>query len=159
MIIWALGASIGFPALNIAAMTGTRPGEEGLASGLINTSFRVGFPLGLAVLLTVAGATDPEPAGAVNPSAVAAGLVTGFQYALLAAALLGVLGFIIALRIKEAGTPPVGNREPEGVRAELKKVVEAVGKDSEAPPLWEKLTSLVGPGRSIAMGEFDEVAL
>jgi hypothetical protein len=103
MVVWALGASIGFPALSIAAMAGTRPGEEGLASGLINTSFRVGFPLGLAVLLTVAGATDPAPAGAAN--AAAAGLVTGFQYALFAAVLLSLLGFVIALRIKDVKPP------------------------------------------------------
>ncbi len=106
MIIWALGASMGFPALSIAAMAGTRPGEEGLASGLINTSFRVGFPLGLAVLLTVAGATDPAPVGAANvAAATAAGLVTGFRYALITAALLGLLGFIIALRLKDMRPP------------------------------------------------------
>ncbi len=93
MILWALGASIGFPAINVAAIAGTKPGEEGLASGLITTSTRLGFPLGLAVLLTVAGATDPAPD--------AAGVVTGFRYAIAAAALLGVLGVFVALRVKE----------------------------------------------------------
>jgi Protein of unknown function (DUF1428) len=39
----------------------------------------------------------------------------------------------------------------------LKKVVESVGADKEAYPLWEKLMHLVGPGRSIAMGEFERV--
>jgi MFS family permease len=98
MILWALGASIGFPAINVAALAGTKPGEEGLASGLISTSTRLGFPVGLAVLLTVAGATDPQPvAGAVS----AAGVVRGFQFAIAAAALLGVLGVLIAMRIKE----------------------------------------------------------
>ncbi len=43
MLLWSFGASIGFPALNIAALAGTRPGEEGLASGIIGTSQRVGF--------------------------------------------------------------------------------------------------------------------
>ncbi len=105
MILWALGASVGFPALSIAAMAGTRHGEEGLASGLVNTSFRIGFPLGLAVLLTVAGATDPAPVGAANAVAAAAGLVTGFRYALITAALLGLLGFIIALRLKDMRPP------------------------------------------------------
>lgn len=104
MIIWALGASIGFPALNIAALAGTKPGEEGLASGLINTSTRVGFPLGLAVLLTIATAMDPTPI-TTDPSAAAAGVVIGFQYALLAAAILGLLGVFVALRIKEAPKP------------------------------------------------------
>ncbi len=93
MILWSLGASIGFPAINVAAIAGTKHGEEGLASGLITTSTRLGFPLGLAVLLTIAAATDPAPD--------AAGVVTGFRYAIAAAALLGVLGVLVALRIKE----------------------------------------------------------
>src|SRR2546425_13350513 len=65
MLIWSFGAIIGFPALNIAALAGTKRGEEGLASGIIGTSQRVGFPLGLAILLTIATATDP-PAGAAS---------------------------------------------------------------------------------------------
>jgi len=58
----------------------------------------MGFPLGLALLLTVAGATDPKPVADV---ASAAGLVRGFQFAIGTAALLGVLGVLIALRVKE----------------------------------------------------------
>ncbi|QQG48217.1 MAG: MFS transporter [archaeon] len=98
-VVWAFGASIGFPAVNIAAVAGTKPGEEGLASGVVNTSFRIGFPVGLAVLLTIAGAFDPPAAG--SPSAVAQGIVAGFQVAMVAAALLGVLAFVITLRLKD----------------------------------------------------------
>jgi MFS family permease len=104
LIVWALGASIGFPAVNIAAIAGTQHGEEGLASGVVNTSFRIGFPLGLAVLLTVAGAFDPPTAQA------ATGLVTGFQYALAAGALLGLLGLAIAFRIKDVEKPDWKNQ-------------------------------------------------
>ncbi len=102
LLLWATGASLGFPAVNIAAVSGTEHGEEGLASGVVNTSFRIGFPLGLAILLTVAGTFDPQPAnGSVDP----VGIVAGFRVALLAGALLGVLGFIIALRIKDSRPP------------------------------------------------------
>ena len=97
LLIWALGASIGFPAINIAAVAGTKPGEEGLASGVVNTSSRMGFPIGLAILLTVAGAFDPPSAG--TPSA--AGIVAGFQVAVITASLIAVLGFLIALRLKD----------------------------------------------------------
>ena len=83
-VVWALGASIGFPALAIAGLTGTKPGEEGLASGLIQTSQRLGFPLGLAILLSVATAFDP-------------GLgVAGFRYAFLGATVLGASGLVLA---------------------------------------------------------------
>ena len=107
-LVWALGASIGMPAVNIAAVAGTKHGEEGLASGVVNTSFRVGFPVGLAVLLTIAGAFDPPPAGPATAYAVAAGIVAGFQVALFAGVLLGVLGFLISLRLKD--TKPGWNR-------------------------------------------------
>jgi MFS family permease len=112
LLVWALGASIGFPAVNIAAVAGTKPGEEGLASGVVNTSFRVGFPVGLAVLLTIAGAFDPPPVGPATASAIAAGVVAGFQVAMFAGVLLGVLGFVIALALKDVKPqwgPPGGN--------------------------------------------------
>jgi hypothetical protein len=99
MILWVLGASLSFTALNIAGLAGTKPGEEGLASGLLNTSQRVGAPLGLAILLTVASATDPPPAVAV-PGSSLAGIVTGFQYAFLASAILNAIGLLIALRMR-----------------------------------------------------------
>src|SRR5256712_11436659 len=73
MILWSLGASIGFPAINVAAIAGTKLGEEGLASGLISTSTRLGFPLGLAVLLTVAGGAESLPV--VGVSFVAGGVL------------------------------------------------------------------------------------
>jgi len=98
LLVWSFGASIGFVALSIAAVGGTQHGEEGLASGLINTSERIGFPLGLAVLLTIATTMDPTPVGATSPSL--AGLVGGFQYAFLAATILNGIGFLIALRVK-----------------------------------------------------------
>ncbi len=112
MLIWSFGASIGFPALNIAALAGTRPGEEGLASGIINTSQRIGFPLGLAVLLTIATVTDPAPVGSVNPSASLAGIVTGFQYAFLASAILSGIGLMIALLLKSSRTRQTPGAKP-----------------------------------------------
>jgi hypothetical protein len=99
--LWAFGASIGFPAVNIAAVAGTKPGEEGLASGIVSTSGRVGFPVGLAILLTVAGIFDPVPGPQASPTDVANGIVAGFRAAIVAATLLGVLGFTISLGLKD----------------------------------------------------------
>jgi EmrB/QacA subfamily drug resistance transporter len=50
----AVGLGFSFVPVTIAALTGTRPHEAGLASGLINTSQQVGGALGLAILATVA---------------------------------------------------------------------------------------------------------
>ncbi|TLZ78437.1 MAG: MFS transporter [Methanobacteriota archaeon] len=92
-MVWALGASIGFPALAIAGLAGTKPGEEGLASGLIQTSQRLGFPLGLSMVLTVASAFDPQLG------------LSGYRYAFAAAAVLAALGFGIALRFRNERAP------------------------------------------------------
>src|SRR6202165_256772 len=50
------GAGFGFAfvSVTIAAVTGTKPDEAGLASGLINTSQQIGGALGLAILATIA---------------------------------------------------------------------------------------------------------
>src|SRR5919198_1168784 len=101
MLLIGFGTGLSFTAVNIAALTGTRRGEEGLASGLINTSRQIGGPIGLAVLLTVANFQTPHTAGQIvvqSPSA----MVTGFGYAFLTAALLTGIGIIFtALFIQE----------------------------------------------------------
>src|SRR5919205_3508271 len=92
-LLIGIGTGLSFTAINIAALAGTRKGEEGLASGLINTSRQIGGPIGLAVLLTVANFDTPSSTGhQLVQSAVA--MVTGFGYAFLAAALLTGIGII-----------------------------------------------------------------
>ena len=53
-LIVAVGLGFAFVPVTIAAVTGTRPDEAGLASGLINTSQQIGGALGIAILTTVA---------------------------------------------------------------------------------------------------------
>jgi hypothetical protein len=62
---------------------------------LIQTSSRLGFPLGLAVLLTVASSVDPQVG------------VNGFRYAFVASALLSALGLGIALLIRGERAPSI----------------------------------------------------
>jgi len=95
-VVWALGASIGFPALAIAGLAGTKPGEEGLASGLIQTSQRLGFPLGLSALLTVASVFDPQLG------------LTGYRYAFMGAAIVSAFGIGIALQLPGERAPMAG---------------------------------------------------
>ena len=102
MLLNGVGTGLGFAAINIAALTGTKRGEEGLASGLINTSRQIGGPIGLAILLTVANFETPGQTGQlVVQSATAAAIVTGFGYAFLAAALLTGIGIIFAALLKQ----------------------------------------------------------
>jgi EmrB/QacA subfamily drug resistance transporter len=99
MFLIGFGTGFGFTAINIAGLQGTKKGEEGLASGLINTSRQIGGPIGLAVLLTVANFVTPYPTGQLIQSAVA--MVIGFGHAFLAAALLTGIGIIFALSLKQ----------------------------------------------------------
>jgi len=102
IILNGVGTGLGFTAINIAALTGTKRGEEGLASGLINTSRGIGGPIGLAILLTVANFETPGQTGQlVVQSATEAAIVTGFGYAFWAAALLTGIGIIFAALLKQ----------------------------------------------------------
>jgi EmrB/QacA subfamily drug resistance transporter len=121
MLLIGLGTGLSFTAINIAALTGTRRGEEGLASGLINTSRQIGGPIGLAVLLTVANFETQHLTGKLVVQASAAvAMVTGFGYAFLAAALLTVIGIIFTILLiqerqrRQAGV--VGGHSPSELR-------------------------------------------
>jgi MFS family permease len=99
MLLIGVGYGLGITAVNIAALTGTRRGEEGLASGLINTSRQIGGPIGLAVLLTIANFETPHLTDQVLQSSMA--MVTGFGYAFLGAAVLAGIGIIFAALLKQ----------------------------------------------------------
>jgi|GEM_PF-274029 len=97
MLVVSLGAALSFTAFNIAALSGARRGEEGLASGLINTSTQVGGPVGLAIAVTIVGVVAAG-LGASVTAAVAT--VDGFRYAFLGAAVLSGVGILFASVIR-----------------------------------------------------------
>jgi EmrB/QacA subfamily drug resistance transporter len=94
-ILAAVGLGLSFVAVTIGAVTGTKPQEAGLASGLINTSQQVGGALGLAILSSIANSrtSDVMAGGERNP---AVGLVEGFQTAFLVAAGFALAGALLA---------------------------------------------------------------
>jgi EmrB/QacA subfamily drug resistance transporter len=98
-VLAAAGLGFSFVTTTIAAMTGVRDQESGLASGLINTSQQIGGALGLAVLATIANTrTDNLMASAAgDPSAVTNALNEGFQAAFLGGAVIAALGLILTL--------------------------------------------------------------
>jgi MFS family permease len=94
-IIAGAGLGLSFVPVTIAAVTGTRPDEAGLASGLINTSQQVGGALGLAILAAIANShTADVIAGGEHNRAVA--LTEGFQTAFLVGAGFALAGAILA---------------------------------------------------------------
>jgi len=86
-----LGFALAFGPINVAATAGVAPEEQGLAGGLLNTSFQFGAALVLAIVTAVASAAT---GGDGTPQAT----LDGFHAALfvpLAAATLGASALLI----------------------------------------------------------------
>ena len=101
-ILGGLGFGLAYGPLNIAATNGVAPEEQGLAGGLVNTSFQFGGALVLAIVTAVANAN-----GASDGSAQ--GLLDGFHAAIwvsLAAALLGVIAMALPTRERAVAVEP-----------------------------------------------------
>ena len=62
MLLIGVGFALGFPSVNMQGTTGVEDHEQGLASGLINTSFQVGGATSLAIVSAVIGSAPPAPA-------------------------------------------------------------------------------------------------
>jgi EmrB/QacA subfamily drug resistance transporter len=95
-LLAAMGLGFGFVTSTIAAVSGVKDQEQGLASGLINTSQQIGGALGLAVLSTIA-TTRTHDVMAGGGSSLSKALTDGFQSAFLGGAVLAGLGFLAAL--------------------------------------------------------------
>jgi EmrB/QacA subfamily drug resistance transporter len=95
MLLAAVGLGFAFVPVTIAAVTGIRPDQAGLASGLVNTSQQVGGALGLAILVAIANSTTASQiSDGVRDRAVA--LTEGFQDAFLVGAGFAAAGAILA---------------------------------------------------------------
>ena len=86
-LLAGLGFALAFGPLNIAATSGVVPEEQGLAGGLLNTSFQFGGALALAVTTAVINANTGDGG---SPQAV----LDGFHPALFVPVIVGVLGIV-----------------------------------------------------------------
>ena len=95
LLVTSLGMGAVFMPLTLVATTGLEDEDQGLASGLFNTSQQIGGALGLAVLSTVAAGKTTAAGGATDPSA----LVTGFHWAFAGGAAFVVAGLVTMLAL------------------------------------------------------------
>jgi EmrB/QacA subfamily drug resistance transporter len=95
-VLAAIGLGFGFVTSTIAAVSGVKEQEQGVASGLINTSQQIGGALGLAVLSTIA-TTRTHNVLASGGSSLHKALNDGFQSAFLGGAVIALLGLVATL--------------------------------------------------------------
>jgi EmrB/QacA subfamily drug resistance transporter len=89
-LLAAVGLGFSFVPVTIAAVSGIEDREQGLASGLINTSQQVGGALGLAILAAVSSSVTGN---SLDPEV----LTEGFQDAFLVGAGFAILGLVATL--------------------------------------------------------------
>ncbi|HZD66525.1 MAG TPA: MFS transporter [Acidimicrobiales bacterium] len=93
LVLSGLGFGLSFVPMTIAATADVPHHEQGLASGLINTTRQVGGALGLAIMATVAAAAAHH----AGPRVTAAALTSGYDQAFGIAALVLVMGACLSL--------------------------------------------------------------
>jgi MFS family permease len=103
-ILLGIGAGTALAPLLVGATSEVRPGDAGLASGMVNTSFMLGGALGLAVLAGLAATRTSGllAAGQGHPAA----LNGGYHAAFLAGAACAALAALLSCRLRPAATVP-----------------------------------------------------
>ncbi|MDO8999704.1 MAG: MFS transporter [Bacteroidota bacterium] len=94
-LLGAVGMSLAYIPGTMASMSGAKPEETGLASGIANTTYQVGSAIGLAIVVVLAVSTTSQEIanGAINKEA----LNIGFQTAFKAAAGISGISVLVAI--------------------------------------------------------------
>lgn len=87
-ILGAIGMSLAYIPGTIASMSGAKPEETGLASGISNTSYQVGSAIGLAIIVAVVTAFSGN---GTNKEEITSGIQIAFGGAALMAAISSLM--------------------------------------------------------------------
>jgi MFS family permease len=90
VLLIGIGFMFLFPTLNIQATSGVENHEQGLASGLVQTSFQVGGAVGLAIVTAVVSA---RAGGSTDPGT----LVDAYRAAIGVAVVVAAIGVVVAI--------------------------------------------------------------
>ena len=91
-LLSGIGFALAFGPLTVAATNGVANEEQGLASGLVYTSFQLGGAIGLAASTAVIQAGT---AGSESPVGSAAALLDGFQPGIIVSVVIAALGVAV----------------------------------------------------------------
>jgi EmrB/QacA subfamily drug resistance transporter len=108
-MLTAAGIGMSIVPSTIAATQGSKPGQAGLASGLVNTSRQIGGGLGIAVLITLATSLTSHLIGAGHPvpEALTDGFRLGYYIGAGLCAAAAVVAFTLVPRPQAAQGPVV----------------------------------------------------
>ena len=93
-LLAAIGMSLAYIPGTIASLSGARPSETGLASGIVNTSYQVGSALGLAIIVALVSMTTQT--ALVQGAGPLPSLNEGFRTGFLAAAVVSAIATLVA---------------------------------------------------------------
>lgn len=101
-LLGAVGMSLAYIPATMASMSGAKPQETGLASGLANTTYQVGSAIGLAIVVVIAISSTNNllASGVVNKEAVNVGFQTGFKTAAIISSLSAIVAIIGIKKLK-----------------------------------------------------------
>jgi EmrB/QacA subfamily drug resistance transporter len=142
-ILVAAGIAMSIVPSTIAATQGAKPGQAGLASGLVNTSRQVGGGLGLAVLITLATqrSSDLIGAGQQVPEALTEGFRLAFYIGAGLAGAAAIVTFLAVRRPEGAPAPRVrGLAAAIGAALALFVGLSVAFAGSHGPPLGKYVT-------------------
>jgi len=112
MTLLGIGCGMAMNPVLLAAMSDVAPGESGLASGVVNTSFMMGGALGLAVLASLAAArTDKLLASAADSIAALNG---GYHIAFALGAVFAAAAALASAVLLRAGEQASAHERDEG---------------------------------------------
>ena len=113
-VLTAAGIGMSIVPSTIAATQGAKQGQQGLASGLVNTSRQVGGGLGIAVLITLATALTSHLIGGGHgvPQALTDGFRLGYFIAAGLCAAAAIVTFLLVPKpaAHAARRPPAARR-------------------------------------------------
>lgn len=104
MLLLGVGFALSFPSINAQATSGVADHEQGLASGLVNTSVQIGGAVVLAVISAILGNAAESEGPAVDGELIP-GMVTGLQVIAVLAAVGVVASIATVFRTGRAAAP------------------------------------------------------
>jgi EmrB/QacA subfamily drug resistance transporter len=113
LVLSGIGLALSFVPVMIAGLTGVRPADAGVASGLINTSRQIGGSIGLAAVTTIAATASSRYADSHAVSVFSGSALThGFHIAFYALIVLALAGAAIAAAFVESKPKAAPTAEP-----------------------------------------------